>query len=80
MRAMQGWGCIRSPEEWQTACEDARKRYQSGRFIIERLGAERFLAPEVMAILWQLRQGLMEEYGTDSPAMTMVIDLAVMTY
>jgi hypothetical protein len=44
------------------------------------LGAERFLAPEVMAILWQLRQGLMEEYGTDSPAMTMVIDLAVMTY
>jgi hypothetical protein len=80
MRAMQGWGCIRSPEEWQTACEDARKRYQSGRFIIERLGAECFLAPEVMAILWQLRQGLMEEYGTDSPAMTMVIDLAVMTY
>jgi hypothetical protein len=33
-----------------------------------------------MATLWQLRQGLLEEYGTESPAMTMVIDVAVMTY
>jgi hypothetical protein len=33
-----------------------------------------------MATLWQLRQGLIDEYGAESPAMTMVIDLAVMTY
>jgi hypothetical protein len=33
-----------------------------------------------MATLWQLRQGLLEAYGADSPAMMMVIDLAVMTY
>jgi hypothetical protein len=33
-----------------------------------------------MATLWQLRQGLLEAYGTESPAMTMVIDLAVMAY
>ncbi len=33
-----------------------------------------------MATLWQLRQGLLEEYGTVSPAVTMVIDLAVMSY
>jgi hypothetical protein len=80
VRAMQGWGCIQSPEEWQAACADARKRYQSGRFLLERLGAERFLDPQLMATLWQLRQGLMAEYGAESPAMTMVIDLAVMTY
>jgi hypothetical protein len=80
MKALQGWGDVRTVEEWQAACEDARKRYQSGRFLIERLGAERFLDPPLMATLWQLRQGLMEEYGTASPAMTMVIDLAVMTY
>jgi hypothetical protein len=80
MRAMQGWGQIRGVEEWQAACEDARKRYESGRFLLERLGAERFLDPQLMATLWQLRQGLQEEYGTDSPAMTMVIDLAVMSY
>jgi hypothetical protein len=80
MRAMQGWGQIRTLEEWQAACDDAKERYQSGRFLIERLGAERFLDPQLMATLWQLRQGLLEEYGAESPAMTMAIDLAVMTY
>src|SRR5215831_6510163 len=48
--------------------------------IIERLGAERFLDPQLMGTLWQLRQRLLEEYGAESPAMTMVVDLAVMTY
>jgi hypothetical protein len=80
VRAFEGWGQIHSVEEWQAACDDAAKRYQSGRFLLERLGAERFLDPQLMATLWQLRQGLLDEYGTDSPAMTMVIDLAVMTY
>jgi hypothetical protein len=74
------WRFILSVEEWQAVCEDTRKWYQSGRFLIERLGAGRFLDPQLMATLWQLRQGLLEEYGTTSPAMTMVIDLAVMTY
>src|SRR5919108_3542686 len=32
MRAFEGWK-IQTPEEWQTACEDASKRYQSGRFL-----------------------------------------------
>jgi hypothetical protein len=47
--------------------------------IIERLGAERFLDPQLMATLWQLRQALMEEVGTESPAM-MVIDAVMMSY
>jgi hypothetical protein len=80
MGAFQGWRCIGSPEEWQAVCEDASKRYQSGRFLIERLGAERFLDPQLMATLWQLRQGLLEEYGTASPSMTMVIDAVIMSY
>jgi hypothetical protein len=33
-----------------------------------------------MPALWQLRQGLIEEDGTQSSTMTMVIDLAVMAY
>jgi hypothetical protein len=79
-RALQGWGQVRSVEAWQATCDDARKRYRTGRFLIERLGAERFLDPQLMATLWQLRQELLEAYGADSPAMTMVIDLAVMSY
>jgi hypothetical protein len=80
MRVFEGWGQIPSEEEWQAACEDAAERYQSGRFLLERLGAERFVDPQLMATLWQLRQGLLEAYGAESPAMTMVIDLAVMAY
>jgi hypothetical protein len=80
IRAFEGWGQIRSEEEWQAACDEAAKRYQSGRFLLERLGSERFLDPQLMATLWQLRQGLLEEYGGESPAMTMMIDLAVMSY
>jgi hypothetical protein len=80
MRAFEGWGQIPSMEEWQATCEDAAKRYESGRFLLERLGAERFLDPQLMATLWQLRQGLIAEYGTESPAMTMLIDLAVLAY
>jgi hypothetical protein len=81
MRAMQGWQAIdcNTAAGWQQACEEARESYHSGRFLIERLGAERFLDPTLMAILWQLRQTLMDEYGTQAPTATMVIDLAVMT-
>jgi hypothetical protein len=82
MRAMQGWvGIDRNTEDgWRKACEEARQSYHSGRFLIERLGAERFLEPQLMAILWQLRQTLMEEYAAETPTATMLIDLAVMSY
>jgi hypothetical protein len=80
MRAMQCWRDVGTVEAWQAACEDAAKRYECGRFLLERLGAERVLDPQLMATLGQLRQGLLEEYGAESPAMTMVIDLAVMAY
>jgi hypothetical protein len=80
MRAMQCWRDVGTVEAWQATCQDAAKRYQSGRFLLERLGAERVLDRQLMATLWQLRQGLLEQYGAESPAMTMVIDLAVMSY
>lgn len=54
MRALQGWDCMRSPEEWRQVCVEARKHHRSGRFVIERLGAERFLDAQLMATLWQL--------------------------
>lgn len=80
MRAHQGWGRVQSDEAWRKVCEEARDQYLSGQFVIERLGAERYLDPQLMATLWRLRQGLIEAYGSDSPTVTMLIDLAVMTY
>jgi hypothetical protein len=82
MRAMEGWrgSSLETEAGWRQACEEARQRYHSGRFLIERLGAERFLEPHLMAILWQLRQRLVNEYASQSPTATMLIDLAVMSY
>jgi hypothetical protein len=82
MRAMEGWrgSDLETEAGWRQACEEARQRYHSGRFLIERLGAERFLEPPLMAILWQLRQNLVKEYSAEAPTATMLIDLAVMTY
>jgi hypothetical protein len=82
MRAMQGWRTIARNTEagWRQACAEAWERYQAGRFLLERLGAERFLDPPLMAILWHLRQTLVAEYAAQSPTATMLIDLAVMTY
>jgi hypothetical protein len=76
---MQGWRDVGTVEAWQAACEHAAKRYVCGRFLLERLRAERVLDPRLMATLWLLRQEPLDAYGTDSPAMTMMIDLAVMT-
>ena len=80
MRAMQCWSGIGTVEAWQAACEAAPKRYESGRFLFECLGIQRVLDPKLMATLWQLRKGLIAEYGAESPGMTMAIDLAVMAY
>jgi hypothetical protein len=80
MRAMQGWRGIRSAEDWQQVCENAHKTYESGAFIIKSLGGERFVDPETMAVLLQLHQSLIDQCGQASPAVTMLIDLAVMSY
>jgi hypothetical protein len=79
MRASQGWDRVRSPEAWQEVCEEAQRRYQSGQFLLERLGAERFLDPQLMATLWHLRQSLIAQSGT-TPTSLILIDLAVTSY
>ena len=78
-RAVEGWHRVDSPEDWERTCQEAREGYRSGRFLIERLGAERYLDPELMAVLWGLRQGLRAE-GTGTAAEAMLVDLTVIAY
>lgn len=65
---------------WEEAFSKARVNYESGRFLIRRLGAERHLDLELVAVLTQLRQELM--YGIESPtaADKMLADTAVLAY
>ena len=77
--AMEGWQRIQSEDDWMRTFEEAREAYRTGRFLIERLGAERFLEPELMAVLFRLRRGLVGADG-GSPSEAMAADLAVTSY
>jgi hypothetical protein len=79
-RAMEGWKGVRSEEDWLEVCEDSREQYESGGFFLERLGAERYLDPKLMATLLSLRQRLIAEWGITTAAEMMLLDLALLDY
>jgi len=79
-RAMEGWKGVDSEEDWLEVCADSREQYESGQFLLERLGAERYLDPKLMATLLSLRQRLIAESGITTAAEAMLVDLAVLGY
>lgn len=79
-KAMEGWANVDGPEAWAALCTASGADYRSGRFLLERLGAERHLDPPLMATLWGLRQALLEESGAGTVAEAMVVDLAVLGF
>jgi hypothetical protein len=52
-RALEGWQRVGAAEEWAKVWQESREEYESGRFLLERLGAERHLDPKLMATLWE---------------------------
>src|SRR5713101_6928150 len=79
-RAMEGWKGVRSEEDWLEVCADSREQYESGGFFLERVGAERYLDPKLMATLLSLRQRLIAEWGITTAAEMMLLDLALLDY
>ncbi len=77
--AMDGWQQIGSREDWVQACQRASESHGSGRFLIEQLGAARYLEPQLMAVLLGLRRGLVGSDG-GTAAEAMLADLAVLSY
>ena len=80
LAAVKGSRAIRKPEDWVEIFRKAKVSYQSGRFLIQQLGAERVLEPEVMATLAQLRNDRL--VGIESPTAedTMSPDIAIIAY
>src|SRR5687767_378724 len=60
-RAMEGWWRVQSQEAWEQTCQEAADVYESGRFLIERLGGERHLDPELMDTLLAVRRQLIDD-------------------
>jgi hypothetical protein len=57
-RAMDGWARVKDEGEWLGMVDQAEEGLATGRFLIDRLGAERNLDPELMAALIVLRRRL----------------------
>ena len=79
-RAMDGWARVETPEQWLEMVATADDEILTGKFLIDRLGADRHLDPEMMAALLVLRRGLIDEYGAEGAAEFMLIDVAVISY
>ena len=79
-RAMEGALSVRSEEDWIRLSEQSREQYESGQFLLDRLGSERFLDPKLITTLMALRQRAMVEWGITTAAETMLLDLALLHY
>jgi hypothetical protein len=79
-RAMDGWAMVENQDAWQETVRKAADDLDSGGFLIERLGAERHLDPELLATLLVLRRRLIDEHGATTAAELMLIDVAVLGY
>ncbi len=79
-RAVEGWRGVHSVEDWLKVSTDSQEQYESGRFFLERLGAERYLDPKLMATLGAMRQTIIAEWGITTVAEKMLLDLALLGY
>jgi hypothetical protein len=80
VRAMSGWHRINDAQDWHRLYDEAQQERQSGQFLLSQLGAGRYLEPEMMAVLMQMRRGLLDEYQAGGPAAAMLVDVAVCAY
>jgi hypothetical protein len=79
-RAMDGWGQIKDEADWLKMIETADESLATGRFLIDRLGAERSLDPELMAALIVLRRRLIVEHRAMGAAELLLIDSLLLAY
>jgi hypothetical protein len=79
-RAFDAWSVIRSDEEWLAVVDQARRDYEEGRFLLERLGGERFLDPVTMATIWTLRQYLIQDLDVRAAHEYMLVDVVILSY
>ncbi len=78
--AMEGWQRVTSQEDWERTLAVAGSDLYRGRFLIEMLGAERYLEPERMAVLITLRKAWIEEYRVSTAPELMLVDSAIIAF
>src|SRR5215211_611098 len=79
-RAMDSWCRVKDEDAWLEMVDEAEEGLATGRFLIDRLGAERHLDPELMAALIVLRRRLICEYQVTGAADLPLIDSMLTAY
>jgi hypothetical protein len=79
-RALDGWCRVKDEADWLAMVDKAEEGLATGRFLIDRLGAERHLDPEMMAALIVLRRRLICEYQVTGAADLLLIDSVLTAY
>ena len=69
-----------SPEEWEATVTKALEDYQSGRALMDQLGADRLLDAPTAGMLLAIRRGLIEETNAASASELVLIDMAVIDF
>lgn len=78
--ALKGRTGIRTPEEMDKVLERTRVDFDTGAFLVERLGASRYLDPELTCVLIRLRNDLLAEIGNPTASDMMHVDMAILAY
>jgi hypothetical protein len=79
-RAMDGWNAIKDADDWVATVTQTDEDLDTGKFLVDRLGGERFLEPAVVAALLSLRRRLVHEHAVTDAAGLMLVDLALISY
>jgi hypothetical protein len=79
MRASRDGALLHTDEDWKRLSNRADRDYDSGTFLLNRLGAQGLLDPTLSAVLIELRRRLLADYES-SAAATLLIDQAVVAY
>ena len=79
-RAMDGWSKVKSQEEWEQIYLEAGEEFDNGAFLLGRLGAERYLDPQLTAVLLRLRRRLIAEHGAETAAELLQVDSVLLAY
>jgi hypothetical protein len=80
LKTVKGLPGVATQERWDALVENACKDYPTGHFLLNRMGAKRYLDPELMAVLLHIRQQLLVDIENPTMADHLLADSVIVSY
>ncbi len=65
---VKGLPGVRDLDKWEELVRKADEAYKNGSFLMERMGANRYLDPELVAVLGNLREAVLSDISNPTAA------------